>query len=105
MSCCRVRVRVRFSTAHVKQWCIVTCFLVPYFPYCKSNAFMFVIYIEPHTTGSCPECTDQTSAVVALGAVLVVVVVLFAVAIVIIALQYIRESQCCRKAFVKLLRD
>ena len=70
---------------------------------------MFVIYIEPHTTGSCPESTDQTSAdllpaVVALIAVLVIVVLLLAVAIVIIVLQYIRESQCCRKAFVNCLR-
>ena len=53
----------------------------------------------PHA-GSCPECTDQTPVVVALGAVLVIVTVLLAVAIVIIALQYIRESQCCQKAFI-----
>ena len=42
---------------------------------------MFVIYIEPHTTGSCPESIDQTPsdllpAVVALSAVLVVVILL-----------------------------
>ena len=66
---------------------------------------MFVIWIDPHTTGSCQECTDQTPAVVALGAVLVIITVLLVVAIVIIALQHIRESQCCQKAFVKLLRD
>ena len=64
---------------------------------------MFTIYFEPHTTGSCPECTEQTPAVVALSGVLVIVVFLLAVAIVIIGLQYIRESQCCYKAFVKLL--
>ena len=71
---------------------------------------MFVIYIEPHTTGSCPGSTDQTPAdlppaVIALSAILFAVILLLAVAIVIIALQYIRESQCCRKSFVKLLRD
>ena len=55
-------------------------------------AFMFVIYIEPHTTGSCPEGTDQTPAVVALSAVLVVVVLLLAVAIPTIILLYTSES-------------
>ena len=88
-SCC-----IQYCTHITISVSIVSYFLVPYFPYCKSDAFMFVIYIEPHTTGSCPESTNQTSAVTALIAVLVVVILLLAVAIVIIALQYIRESQC-----------
>ena len=36
--------------------------------------FSFVIYIEPHTTGSCPESTDRTPAVIAVSAVLFVVI-------------------------------
>ena len=40
--------------------------------------FSFVILFIPHTTGSCPESTDQTPAVVALSAVLVIVVLLLA---------------------------
>ena len=63
------------------------------------------MYIEPHTTGSCPESTDQTPAVIALSAVVVIVTVLLAVAIVIIALQHKRESYLYQKAFVKLLTD
>ena len=43
--------------------------------------FSFVIYIEPHTTGSCPESTDQTPAVIVVSAVLVIVVILLVVAI------------------------
>ena len=66
-------------------------FLVPYFPYCKSNGFMFVIYIEPYTTGSCPESTDLLPAVTALSVVLVIVVVL-AVAILTIILLYTSGS-------------
>ena len=66
---------------------------------------MFVIYIDPHTTGSCPGSTDQTSAdllpaVTALSAILFAVILLLAVAIVIIALQYTMLS---RKAFVNCL--
>ena len=55
---------------------------------------MFVIYIKPHTTGSCtcPESTDQTPAVVALSAVLVAVILLLAVAILTIILLYTSES-------------
>ena len=58
---------------------------------------MFVIYIEPHTTGFCPERTDQTSAdllpaVVALSAVLVVVILLLAAVIFTIILLYTSES-------------
>ena len=38
--------------------CILLCIVsYSYFLYCKSNAFMFVLYIEPHTTCSCPEST------------------------------------------------
>ena len=48
--------------------------------------------------------TDQTPAVIALSAALVIVTVLLAVAIVIIALQYIRESYLYQKAFVKLIQ-
>ena len=59
----------------------------------------FTLNPTPHA-GSCPESTDQTPAVVAVSAVLVIITVLLAVAIVIIALQYIRESQCCHKAFI-----
>ena len=53
---------------------------------------MFVIYIKPHTTGSCPESTDQTPAMVALGAVLAIVLLLLAVAILTIILLYTSES-------------
>ena len=60
------------------------------------SCLSFALTPKPHA-GPCPECTDQTPAVVALGAVLVIITVLLAVAIVIIALQYIRESQCCQK--------
>ena len=74
------------------NWCTVSYFLVPYFPYCKSNALMFVIYIKPHTTGSCPESTDLLPAVVALGVVLAIVVLLLAVAILTIVFLYISES-------------
>ena len=53
---------------------------------------MCVIYIEPHTTGSCSESTDQTPddlpAVIALGAVLFAVVLLLAVAILTIILLF-----------------
>ena len=55
------------------------------------------IYIEPHTTVSCPESTDQTptdqpSAVVALSVVLAIVALLLAVAILAIILLYTSES-------------
>ena len=53
---------------------------------------MFVICIEPHTTGSCPECTDLLPAVVALSVVLFVVVLLLAVAILTTILLYTSES-------------
>ena len=68
---------------------------------------MFAIYFEPHTTGSCSECTDQTPAdqtpadqtpadqtpvVVALSAVLAIVVLLLAVAIFTIILLCTSES-------------
>ena len=58
---------------------------------------MLVIYIEPHTTGSCPECTDQPSAdllpaVIALSAVLAIVVFFLAVAILTTILLYTSES-------------
>ena len=58
---------------------------------------MFAIYIEPQTTGSCPESTEQTPAdllpaVVALSGVLVIVVLLLAVAILTIILLYTSES-------------
>ena len=68
------------------------CFLL--FPYCKSDVVMFVIYIAPHTPGSCtcPESTDQTPAVVALSAVLVAVILLLAVAILTTILLYTSES-------------
>ena len=84
-------------TAQYNNWCIVSCFLVPYFPYCKSDAFMFVIYIEPHTTGSCPESTDQPQAgllpaVIALTVVLAIVALLLVVAILTIILLYTSES-------------
>ena len=75
-----------------RSWCIVSCFLVPYFPYCKSNAFMVVICIEPHITGSCPESTGQNPAVVALSAVLAIVALHLAVAILTIVLLYTSES-------------
>ena len=72
---------------------LVYCFLFPctHFPYCKSNAFMFVIYFELHTTGSCPESTDQPPAVTALSAVLVAVVLLLAVTSFTTILFYISE--------------
>ena len=54
------------------------------------QAFSFILFIS-HTTRSCPESTDQTPAVVALGAVLVIVVLL-AVAILTIVLLYTSES-------------
>ena len=58
---------------------------------------MFVIHFEPHTTGSCPECTDQTPAdllpaVVAVSAVLAIVLLLLAVAILTIILLCTSES-------------
>ena len=53
---------------------------------------MFVIYIEPHTTGSCPKCTDLLPTVIALSAVLFAVVLLLAVAILTIVLLYTSES-------------
>ena len=52
---------------------------------------MFVIYFEPHTTGSCPESTDQTPAVIALSAVLVAVILLLAVTSFTTILFYISE--------------
>ena len=52
---------------------------------------MLVIYFEPHTTGSCPECTDQNPAVAALSVVLAIVVLLLAVAILTIILLYTSE--------------
>ena len=52
---------------------------------------MFVIYFEPHTTGSCPESTDQTPAVTALSAVLVAVILLLAVTSFTAILFYISE--------------
>ena len=53
--------------------------LLPYFYILiDMQVFSFVILLILHTTGSCPESTDQTPAVVALGAVLVIVVLLLA---------------------------
>ena len=86
------------------NWCIVSYFLVPYFPYCKSNAFMFVIYIKPHTTGSCPGSIDLLPAVTAVSVVLAIVVLFLAVAILTIVLLYTSESDikvsCMRVAHV-----
>ena len=87
-------------TAQYNNWCIVSCFLVPYSPYCKSNAFMLVIYFDPHTTGSCLESTDLLPAVIALSAVLVVVILLLAVAILTIVL--LCTSEC--KVKVRYMR-
>ena len=66
--------------------------LYPIFQYCKSNAFILVIYFDPHTTGSCPESTDLLPVVIALSAVLVVVILLLAVAILTIIL--LCTSEC-----------
>ena len=86
-----------YRTAHVRIT-ISVLYLISHTVY-KSNAlnFLFVIFIEPHTTGSCPESTDQTPAdqnpaVVALSAVLAIVVLLLAVAILTIILLYTSES-------------
>ena len=88
-----IQLEMLCSTAQYNNWCIVSYFLVPYFPYCKSNAFMFVIYFDPHTTGSCPESTDLLPVVIALSAVLVVVILLLAVAILTIILLCTRECK------------
>ena len=59
---------------------------------------MFIIYIEPHTTGSCPESTDLLPAVVVLGVVLAFVLLLLAVTILTIVLLYTSEYDikvCC----------
>ena len=61
------------------------------FTYTVGVFICHLIYI-PHTSGSCPESTEQNPAVVALSVVLAIVVVLLAVAILTIILLYTSES-------------